>query len=127
MRAPALLLSLLVTISTAAPAIAADPCDNGAGSRRGHRLRDWLNGKHGHCRDCFQLDCGRGKTHHDFGCTGCKGECIFVFGSCWDYFEEPCYPKLPPMLPPYPYPYPYPFQRPPTAEHPAAVGPVTVP
>jgi hypothetical protein len=40
--------------------------------------------------------CGQGKTHHDFGCTGCRADAVFVFGSCCQFFEEPC------SRPPYP-------------------------
>ena len=42
------------------------------------------------CDRLARCSCGYGKTHHDFGCTGCKGEAIFVWGSCWEFFEEPC-------------------------------------
>jgi hypothetical protein len=44
-------------------------------------------------RLCDRLErhsCGYGKTHHDLGCTGCRADAIFVFGSCWQFFEEPC-------------------------------------
>jgi hypothetical protein len=50
-------------------------------------------------RFCDRLErksCGYGKTHHDFGCIGWKGEAIFVFGSCWQFFEEPCNRQVPP-------------------------------
>lgn len=44
-------------------------------------------------RICDRIErhsCGYGKTHHDFGCTGCRADKVFVFGSCWQFFEEPC-------------------------------------
>jgi hypothetical protein len=34
-------------------------------------------------------------THNTIGCGSCYGHCIFVFGSCRQFFGEPCYP-LPP-------------------------------
>ncbi len=114
-------LAVLLSVTAALPAVAAERCDGCSKPRRGHRLRDRLGDRLGDrlhrrdCRACLQLDCGTGKTHHELGCTGCKGECIFVFGSCWEFFEEACYPKPRPPQTPYPYPYPYPYQRPPEA------------
>lgn len=121
MRLPIIVLTALLGLMMAAPACA-DDCDHGPKPRRGQRLRDWLKNKPVH-RDCMQLHCGAGKTHHDFGCTGFKGECIFVFGSCWQFFEEPCYPRPRPPMEPYPYPHPYPYQKPPTALKPDTTSP----
>lgn len=42
------------------------------------------------CDRIERHSCGYGKTHHDFGCTGCRADKVFVFGSSWQYFEEPC-------------------------------------
>jgi hypothetical protein len=41
-------------------------------------------------------------THQDYGCGNLKSECIFLFGSCRQFYGEPCL-KEPPPLPPYPY------------------------
>jgi hypothetical protein len=37
-----------------------------------------------------QPACGRNKTFQDFGCNGCKSDCRFIFGNCWEFFAEPC-------------------------------------
>ncbi len=116
MRSSALAVALLLGLGLLTYSSAAERCGEGSKPRRGHRLRDLLHRRD--CRDCLQLNCGTGKTHHDFGCSGCKAECLFVFGSCWEFFEESCYPKPPPPLAPYPYPHPYPDQRPPNATAP---------
>lgn len=34
--------------------------------------------------------CSYGKGLGDMGCTSWRQTCIFVFGSCWDFYEEPC-------------------------------------
>ncbi|HMP04034.1 MAG TPA: hypothetical protein PKC45_16185 [Gemmatales bacterium] len=34
--------------------------------------------------------CGYGKGLGDFGCGSLRQTCIFIFGSCYDFFEEPC-------------------------------------
>ena len=34
--------------------------------------------------------CGANKTFADFGCNGWKSDCRFIFGSCWEFFREPC-------------------------------------
>jgi hypothetical protein len=50
-------------------------------------------------RLCEKLDrcsCGSGKTHHHIGCVGSRGTAIFIFGSCWEFFEEPCIRGQPP-------------------------------
>ncbi len=52
------------------------------------------------CDRLHRHSCGYGKTHHDLGCTGCYVDFVFVFGSCWEFFEEPC--NRQPQPPPYP-------------------------
>ncbi len=39
---------------------------------------------------CYEKSCGYGKTSNDFGCGGCKQDCDFIFGSCSQFFQEPC-------------------------------------
>lgn len=39
---------------------------------------------------CDQRSCSYGKGLGDMGCTSWRQTNIFVFGSCWDFFEEPC-------------------------------------
>jgi hypothetical protein len=76
----------LLAFLTAAPWLQAqDNCDGQSEPRTcvGRCLRRF-------CDRLERKSCGYGKTHHDFGCTGLKGECIFLFGSCWQFFEEPC-------------------------------------
>jgi len=34
--------------------------------------------------------CSYGKGLGDMGCTSWRQTNLFVFGSCWDFFEEPC-------------------------------------
>lgn len=41
-------------------------------------------------------------SHNCPTCGSLKSECIFLFGSCRQFFGEPCL-KGPPPLPPYPY------------------------
>ncbi len=38
-------------------------------------------------------------THNTLGCSSLKSECIFIFGSCRQFFGEPC------MAPPPPDPF----------------------
>jgi hypothetical protein len=34
------------------------------------------------------------ESHHNSpGCGSCKAECIFIFGSCREFFGEPCFPR----------------------------------
>jgi hypothetical protein len=51
------------------------------------KVCDWW---HRICDRCDRCSCGYGKTNHDMGCIGSRGEKQFIFGSCWDFFEEPC-------------------------------------
>src|SRR4051794_3790580 len=55
--------------------------------------------KHSFCADLkYKLfgrwiaynSCGAGKGLSDFGCTGVRSECTFIFGSCCEFYgEEP--------------------------------------
>jgi hypothetical protein len=38
-------------------------------------------------------------THESMGCGSCKAERIFMFGSCREFFGEPCLQTAPPPLP----------------------------
>jgi hypothetical protein len=49
-----------------------------------HRVKEYIHQVKDYC------SCGYGRTHHDLGCTGWRGEHIFFWGSCWQFFEEPC-------------------------------------
>ena len=40
--------------------------------------------------------------HNDYSCGSLHSECTFLFGSCRQFYGEPCL-KGPPPLPPYPY------------------------
>jgi hypothetical protein len=86
------ILGLVAFFALANPLMSAEACWPGQPEPRGfwHRLSDRLQ----------RLSCGYGKTHHDFGCTGCPAAKIFIFGSCWQFFEEPCFrqPLPPPRL-----------------------------
>jgi hypothetical protein len=37
----------------------------------------------------YSNTCGQGKTHLDMGCTDCRADCIFVFGNCCEFFDNP--------------------------------------
>jgi hypothetical protein len=39
-------------------------------------------------------------TPNALGCGSLKGECTFIFGSCRDWYGEPCLKGAPPPLPP---------------------------
>lgn len=41
-------------------------------------------------RTCEENSCSYGKTFYDFGCTDCRLDCLFIFGSCHEFFQEPC-------------------------------------
>jgi hypothetical protein len=95
-------LALVALLAAATCSQAQDlPCDSCPGEspvgeshsrlkRCWHRLCDRLERK----------SCGYGKTHHDLGCSGCRADTIFVFGSCWQFFEEPCRRQ---PVPPHPF------------------------
>jgi hypothetical protein len=47
--------------------------------------------------ECFdRCSCSYGKTHLDVGCTGPRADAVFVFGSCAEFFGEPCFKQTPP-------------------------------
>jgi hypothetical protein len=46
----------------------------------GQGIKDYFQ-KHGWC--CYS-------SHNSFTCGTLKSECIFIFGSCRDFFGEPC-------------------------------------
>jgi hypothetical protein len=41
---------------------------------------------------------GCGSDPYNPGCSSCEDECIFLFGSCRQFYGEPCYKKSPPPL-----------------------------
>lgn len=38
-------------------------------------------------------------THHELGCGSLRSEKVFIFGSCREFFGEPCYPRPAPGTP----------------------------
>ncbi len=58
----------------------------------------WLSRVKQHWRDkwdrksenCDRRSCSYGKTLSDPGCGSWRLDTIFIFGSCHDFFEEPC-------------------------------------
>jgi hypothetical protein len=69
------------------PVLAPEGANNQSGRRP---LRDCLQ-KHG-------LACW---SHHNSpGCGSLKAECKFIFGSCRDFFGEPCIQNPPSIVPP---------------------------
>ena len=34
--------------------------------------------------------CSYGKTLGDYGCSSCRLDCLFIFGTCHEFFDEPC-------------------------------------
>lgn len=63
---------------------------------------NWLQRKLGLCEKCQEhrdrLDaysCSAGKKLGDFGCGSWRLDCIFIFGSCHEFFNEPCRRQVP--------------------------------
>ena len=73
-----LILGLLMAAS---PATAGEPCPCGYHPHKSKLRRV--------CDKLFRPGCGYDKTHFDVGCTGCRADCVFVFGSCCEFFGEP--------------------------------------
>ncbi len=96
MRTRNILTVGLVGLLLAAPGMAQVPPYSALSAPRSKEksapgpIARWLDRVHQRC------SCGYGKTHHEFGCTGLQGELVFVFGSCWQFFEEPCFRQPPP-------------------------------
>jgi hypothetical protein len=55
--------------------------------RPSSRLKSLCN-KIGHC--CWA-------THNEVGCSNLKAECTFIFGSCRQFWGDPCLPNPPPL------------------------------
>ena len=72
---------------------------------QGRPVLTWIRGHEYHCLSSI----------NSLGCGSLKSECTFMFGSCRDFYGEPCF-KDPqpfrkheraPIVGPYSYPYPY--------------------
>lgn len=67
--------------------ISSEPTFSSAGCKRCHRLRNKMAN---HPCKCW--------SHHNYmGCGSFRSECRFIFGSCRQFFNEPCL-KGPPSL-----------------------------
>jgi len=110
-----LLAVMVAAVLATATAQAGEPgCDNDRGhdNRRpgvewfqGRPVLTWIRGHEYHCLSSI----------NSLGCGSLKSECTFMFGSCRDFYGEPCF-KDPqpfrkheraPIVGPNSYPYPY--------------------
>lgn len=74
-----------------------------------HRpVRDWIHNRphpvQDHIHDCLhEHGLGCWSHHNAYLCSSWKSEHTFIFGSCREFFGEPCLPSAPP--PPFPAGY----------------------
>jgi hypothetical protein len=75
---------------------AAAPCA-GQPTEAGQPEHGWL---HNTCMKCLNsVGLGCAASHDTVGCTSCYAQYIFFFGSCRQFFGEPCIPWGPDNLP----------------------------
>ncbi len=87
--------------------LVAQPVEAPAASHRS--LCDWIHSRPRPIADCVHAcmhahGVGCWSHHNMYTCGSWKSECTFVFGSCREFFGEPCLPGPPP--PPAPPGYP---------------------
>jgi len=96
------------TLQAAEPGCASENLEkrrSGVDWFQGRPVLTWIRGHEYHCLSSI----------NSLGCGSLKSECTFMFGSCRDFYGEPCF-KDPqpfrkhersPIVGPYSYPYPY--------------------
>ena len=80
-------------------------CASGAPDGQGGQDGSWLGRTVNKCLQTHGLGCAA--SHNSNGCTSCYARLVFVFGSCRQFFSEPCvqpgpntYPARVPIIPP---------------------------
>jgi hypothetical protein len=86
------------------------PCATcGSAGAEGQAPKDgnWMTRTVNKCLQTHGLGCAA--SHNSNGCTSCYARLVFVFGSCRQFFSEPCvqpnpdtYPARVPIIPPQP-------------------------
>jgi hypothetical protein len=90
----------------AAPPPIQPGCADGGNGANGRDQNGGLGQRiHEHYRKCLNsIGLGCAANHDTPGCSSCYAQYIFMFGSCRQFFGEPCFPVGPDT-------YPHPFYR----------------